>query len=207
MLEYLFGSKTRLKLFRLFFGHPEKKFFVRELSRLIGVQINSVRRELGHLQAAGVIVLEAESSKEEKSAKASLAERESRRAKKGRYKFYLLNPDGIINAELHSLLLKDQIWGERQLMEAIKKLGAVDYLFLGGRFTRENDSPTDLLVVGNTPRKDLNRLIQLFEKTFDCEVRYTVMTLKEFLYRRDVADKFLSDFLGKTYLTAVDKSR
>ncbi len=185
MLEYLFGSKTRLKLLRLFFSHPEEKFYVRELSRRLGAQINSIRRELGHLLEAKIIIFnEIEGDKR---------------------KYFCLNPDGVINSELQSLLLKAQIWGEKQLVEAIKNLGNVDYLVLSGRFTGVKDSPADLLIVGNISRKELASLVRLFEKEFGNEARYSVMTLKEFIYRRDVADKFLSDLLEKPHLVAVDK--
>ena len=53
--EKLFGSKTRAKLLRLFFENPEKSFYVREMTRVIGEQINSVRRELLNLESIGII--------------------------------------------------------------------------------------------------------------------------------------------------------
>ena len=43
-IEKLFGSKTRAKLLRLFFENPTKSFYVREMTRVICEQINSVRR-------------------------------------------------------------------------------------------------------------------------------------------------------------------
>ena len=55
MIEYLFGSKTRLKLLQIFYGEPEARFFVRELSRLTDTQINAIRRELSNLVATTVI--------------------------------------------------------------------------------------------------------------------------------------------------------
>lgn len=194
MLEYLFGSKTRLKLLRVFFDNPEKKFFVRELTRLVGAQINSIRRELKHLLGAQVII----------PSKAPVGDGRILPAE-GLRKYYGLNQDGVINVELQSLLLKAQIWGERQLVEVIKRLGNVEYLVLSGRFTGAKEAPTDLLVVGNTSRKELARLARLFESEFGGEVRYTAMTVKEFLYRRDVADKFLTDLLENNHLVAVDK--
>ena len=42
--EKLFGSKTRAKLLKLFFENPGKSFYVREMTRVIDEQINSVRR-------------------------------------------------------------------------------------------------------------------------------------------------------------------
>ena len=54
-LEKLFGSKTRTKLLSLFFGNPERSFYVREMTRVIEEQINSVRRELLNLEGIGII--------------------------------------------------------------------------------------------------------------------------------------------------------
>ena len=54
-IEKLFGSKTRAKLLNLFFENPDKSFYVREMTRVIDEQINSVRRELMNLEAIGII--------------------------------------------------------------------------------------------------------------------------------------------------------
>ena len=54
-VEKLFGSKTRAKLLRLFFENPGKSFYVREMTRVIEEQINSVRRELLNLESIGII--------------------------------------------------------------------------------------------------------------------------------------------------------
>ena len=55
MVEQLFGSKTRVKLLQLFFSNPNRSFYVREITRKIDEQINSVRRELANLLSIGII--------------------------------------------------------------------------------------------------------------------------------------------------------
>src|SRR5580698_5882771 len=55
MIEQLFGSKTRVKLLQLFFSNPNRSFYVREITRKIDEQINSVRRELANLLSIGII--------------------------------------------------------------------------------------------------------------------------------------------------------
>src|SRR5215217_1245610 len=55
MIEQLFGSKTRVKLLQLFYGNPNRSFYVREITRTIDEQINSVRRELANLLSIGII--------------------------------------------------------------------------------------------------------------------------------------------------------
>src|SRR5665213_480708 len=55
MIEQLFGSKTRVKLLQLFYSNPNRSYFVREITRKIDEQINSVRRELSNLLSIGII--------------------------------------------------------------------------------------------------------------------------------------------------------
>ena len=55
MIDALFGSKTRVKLLHLFLNNPGKSFYVREITRLIDEQINSVRRELANMLNVGII--------------------------------------------------------------------------------------------------------------------------------------------------------
>ena len=55
MFEQLFGSKTRVKLLQLFFSNPNRSFYVREITRKIDEQINSVRRELSNMLDVGII--------------------------------------------------------------------------------------------------------------------------------------------------------
>ena len=55
-MEQLFGSRTRVKILNIFLRNPEKTYFVRELSRMTGDFINSIRRELQILQAFGLLV-------------------------------------------------------------------------------------------------------------------------------------------------------
>src|SRR6188472_2093699 len=55
VIEQLFGSKTRVKLLQLFYSNPNRAFYVREITRKIDEQINSVRRELANLLSIGII--------------------------------------------------------------------------------------------------------------------------------------------------------
>src|SRR6187431_2920777 len=63
MIDKLFGSKTRVKLLHLFMNHPGQSFYVREITRIIDEQINSVRRELSNMLEVGVITSETSDNK------------------------------------------------------------------------------------------------------------------------------------------------
>ncbi len=55
MLKRLFGSQTRVKLLTLFLQNPDSEIFIREITRQINEQVNSVRRELNNLQSIGIL--------------------------------------------------------------------------------------------------------------------------------------------------------
>ncbi|MEK7095700.1 MAG: transcriptional regulator, partial [Patescibacteria group bacterium] len=63
MFEQLFGSKTRVKLLSLFYSNPNRSFYVREITRKIDEQINSVRRELANLLSIGIITSDANNNR------------------------------------------------------------------------------------------------------------------------------------------------
>jgi hypothetical protein len=181
MLEHLFGSKTRLKLMRLFFRKPDESFYVRELTRLLDVQINAIRRELNLLIKSG-LVKEAVKGKNRLETKAGSRLR----------KYYQIDRTSILFPELQALLVKAQILGEQVFTkEIIDKVGSIKLFLLTGQFTAAVNSPSDILIVGDIKQKTLARLITKYEKEFGFEIRYTVMTEEEFFDRRNVMDKFL----------------
>src|ERR1700676_5528197 len=63
MIEQLFGSKTRVKLLQLFYSNANRPFYVREITRKIDEQINSVRRELSNLLSIGIITSDANNNR------------------------------------------------------------------------------------------------------------------------------------------------
>ena len=183
MLEQLFGSRTRVKLLRLFLTNPQNSYFVRELTRKIGERINSVRRELDNLEKIGLI------SQQEV----------------GQKKYYKVNIDHILYPELKSLLLKSQITLERNLARNLKSIGQVSYLALTGSFVGNKNTQTDILIVGKVNRHKLRRLVSKFKKDFDHQIRYTIMSRKEFDYRNNMTDRFLYTILENKRIVIIDK--
>lgn len=194
MLEHLFGSKTRLKLLKTFFGEVERSFYVRELTRILDVQINAVRRELKLLIQAD-IVREVEAPSDLKKSKAGATLR----------KYYIINPQSILYPELQALLIKGQAMGERKFIEELKsKGGNISLLLLTGKFTNDNDAPSDMLIVGALKERNIEKVIAGYEKEYNTEVRYTTMTEQEFFDRQHVMDKFLFSMFDGEYMLIVD---
>lgn len=194
MLEQLFGSKTRIRLLRVFFREPERSFFVRELARAIDVQINAVRRELETLAAIDLIKESDATAKDPNKSGASLR------------KYYQINTASIIHSELLALLLKEQLMGEQEFIEEIKrKAGTIKLLLLSGSFTQDGTASTDLLLVGTIKERALARLIAKYEKAFGFEIRYTTMSENEFQERRYVMDKFIFSLFETRHIKAVNQ--
>lgn len=197
MLEQLFGSKTRLKLLRIFYTESDKAFFVRELSRLVGVQINAVRRELKILLSMDIV--------QEKIVKLKEDANELEVGEKLR-RYYELNPESIIYSELQALLIKDKIAGQKEFIQEFeKKMSDTQLLVLSGEFTNDKKAPTDLLVVGKIKPRVLAKIVEDYEKDFGFNIRYTVMTEEEFLDRRYVMDKFLYALFEADNLKVINK--
>ncbi len=200
MLEQLFGSKTRVRLLRLFLNNAKGAFFVRELSRKIGAQINAIRNELENLVGMGIIsvVTDVDDSEDETKGRAK-----NRRSVQQR-KYYRLNQDSLLYPELRALFMKSQVMLEKDFVRKLASAGSISYLALTGFFVSEEPSPTDLLIVGKLNGDKLASVIRNFEREVGREVNYTVFTTQEFRYRRDVTDRFLYSILESRKLVVVD---
>jgi len=197
MLEYLFGSKTRLKLLRLFFRDPLASFYVRELTRLLDIQINAVRRELELLIQSG-LVKEIEQAHPVDSGKAGVNLR----------KYYALNTESILYPEMHALLIKAQVLGEQKLVNEIQEKGGdIVFFLMTGKFTNEKRAKTDMLLVGKLKEQTIAKIIARYEKEFGFEILYTTMSEQEFFDRRHMMDKFLFSLFEGEHVKVANRLR
>lgn len=194
MLEHLIGSKTRLKLLQLFYRSPDRAFFMRELSRLVEVQLNAVRRELANLEKLGIVsqVQPGTSRIEELGTERS--------------KYYKLNTGFLLYSELKDILFKSQELEEQVLVEDLKKKGGkIKFLLLTGLFTGDTEVDTDILIVGQVKITVIARLIKDFEQLFGKPIRYTIMDDKEFTDRHEIGDRFLYGVFESKNMIVVDE--
>jgi len=186
--EQLFGSKTRVKLLRLFLipGRPIH-YFVREICRLTSEHLNSVRREIDNLEKLGLII------KEEDDAGA-----------KQQKVFYKVDKSFILYNELKALFMKSQLLLEKTLVTKLKDIANIQLLILTGAFTGNTEATTDLLIVGRIKTVKLSSLIKQFEKELGHEINYTLLSGSEFNYRRELTDMFLYNILENKKVVLID---
>jgi predicted transcriptional regulator len=170
MLKNLFGSQTRVKLLQIFLLNPDNEYFVRELTRKLNEQINSVRRELINLKKIGFLKHHA----------------------RNRKKYYFVDKAFILFTDLKNIVLKTQD-SKLDIAKNIGKLGGIDLLVLSGIFTdKHKEAPVDLLIVGDI---DKERLENYLEHNVQKDVKYSIMDKDNFLYRLEYNDKFIINLL------------
>ncbi len=199
MLEQLFGSKTRVKLLRLFLNNSSQPYYLRELARHLKTQLNSVRREVNNLERLGII----KSVKLAVEPPAKTAG--SKKKKGGSKKYFLADTNFILYPELKALLLKAQLLLERNFVSRVEHLASLKLFILSGIFVGMEGFATDILLVGSINRKRLAAIVREFEKELNHSINYTVMSIQEFNYRKDITDRFLYDILEGRKIVIVDK--
>jgi hypothetical protein len=196
MVDQLFGSKTRVKLLQLFFTNPNRSFYVREITRKIDEQINSVRRELSNLLSIGIITSDANNNRLYYEVNQD-------------YEFYQplamifgglkaapaakASKKGETTAE--SKVKAAEAVPEHPLAKAVRGTGRVDLAVLTGQFTRDDSAGIDVLIVGDVNSAKIDKFISELEEAEKKELRYTVMPLDTYEYRLQIKDRFIGSVL------------
>lgn len=216
MLEQLFGSKTRTKLLRIFLLNQEKIYFIRELTRMIDTQINSVRRELDNLVQCGVVrvvpahdpkvIALAEKEHELQPQKKSAGEKKRSGHKETQpKKYFAVNTEFVLHRELCQLLIKSPLLFQKKFISDLQSLETVDFAMITGFLMQISGAPVDLLLVGDVSKTRLVKMISFYEREFEREIIYTTMTTDEFLYRKSLTDRFLFKILDSKKIVVVDR--
>ena len=186
-IEKLFGSKTRAKLLHLFFSNPEKSFYVREMTRVIDEQINSVRRELLNLENIGIIKNETFDNKVYYSAN-----------KKHPFCRPLVD---IFSKKISTATEKDiqeSTWESycRPVKNYLKGLIVTNRL--------PGQDGIDLLIIGNDKTKKLTRWAEVVEKKLGKPINYVIMSPDDYTYRKSVRDRFVLEILEMEITEIID---
>ncbi|MFO0920606.1 MAG: transcriptional regulator [Candidatus Saccharimonadales bacterium] len=193
MIEQLFGSKTRVKLLKLFYSNPNRPFYVREITRKIDEQINSVRRELSNLLSIGIISSDNNNNKLYYEVDQS-------------YEFYA--PLSAIFGGKPIKQTEGQIINDVKETEAasgLKTLGNVDIAIYTGQFTRDDTAGVDFVIIGDVNPTKVGKYVEELETKEGKEIRYVFMGTDEFLYRQKINDRFIALLLESKMQVLLDK--
>lgn len=192
MIDKLFGSKTRVKLLHLFMNHPGQSFYVREITRLIDEQINSVRRELANMLEVGVITSDTADNK----------------------LYYQVNQRYEFYTALRAIFAGENISAEQsntsldgvneQEVAIIQSIPSIRLAILSGVLVKGSTASVDVLLVGGASTQKVRAAMSMIEKLEGRELNYSVLPYDEFYYRLSVRDKFITEILAAKHTIAVD---
>ncbi len=177
MLQDLMVSKVRVKLLQTFLSQPKEMFYVRQLVRLVGEEINAVRRELQRMENSGML----------------------KKENRGNRIYYWFNKDYPLYQDFLSMVNKTIGLGG-EIFKRKNKIGNIKFALLSGRMVRglpTKPDSVDLLVVGDLDLANLANLIKEEEKKLGREINYSVMSKEEFDFRKKRRDPFLLGILSE----------
>jgi len=177
MLEKLLGSHLRARVIGWLFTHPDERYYVRQLAKLLGEDSTNLSRELVRLEGLGIVTCQHE----------------------GRQKHYQANHDLPIFDELCSIAIKtvgvvevlsDALTPYRDKIVSAFVYGSVAQ----GTHTAKSD--VDVVVVGTVDAVALHSAIMQVEGKLKRTVNYSLFSPDEFVAERKNADSFISSVLS-----------
>ena len=182
-LSDLIISKVRVKLLKIFLSQTKEMFYVRQLTRITKEEINAIRRELDHLQKAGLLTSE----------------------KRGNRLYYSVKTGFPLYPEMTNLVIKSTGFG-RLILKNRSKLGFVKFAFVSQKLVRgiaRDPEEVDLMIIGKTIMPQIAIMVKQIEKMLDTEINYSCMTEEEFSYRKTHKDPFIVKVLLQSRLTLI----
>lgn len=182
----LFGG-ARGRLLAWLYGHPDQRFYLRQLVRQTGAAQGSVQRELQLLTHAGLI----------------------KRTVEGRQVYFQANRDSPIFREVQQLLIKT-LGVVDVIRQALNSLGpSIQIAFIYGSAAKglvRAASDIDLLVIGSASFSDVVSALASAQHLLGREVNPTVYSAEEFSKKIRAGHHFLTTVLPepKVFIIGTD---
>ena len=166
-------SKLRQNLLAYYFLNPSADHYVRELAGILQVDPTNLSRELSRLEQEGLF--------------------NSRL--RGNQKYFNLNRRYSLFNEVRRIVLKTA--GLIPILRgAVSEIPGIKDAYLYGSFAKgEEDakSDIDLLIVGNPKQDEFESAVRKFERLFQREINYTLISEGELSKRLKHKDPFIAD--------------
>lgn len=194
MIDALFGSKTRVKLLHLFLNNPGESFFVREITRKIDEQINSVRRELSNMIEVGIVTCDS-------------ADNKLYYQVNQRYQFYVplkaIFSDTPVSGKISTRTLEDIT--DEEYVQIMNNITGLRLVIFSGVLVRGSNNSIDILFVGTITPAKVKTLVKAIEKNEGREINYSILSYEDFYYRLSIRDRFITEIVNGKHNVVIDK--
>ena len=205
ILEQIFDSSIKVRLFKLFLRNPDSMYRVEDVASKIQASKRVVKKQIEVLYEIGFFKKKTiKKGALKKAAKRNKKKSGERKREPGVY-FYV-NPHFDFYEELRSLILKSSPASLNKISQQISELGRIKLAVLSGVFINAENSRVDLFIVGDAINKrKLKRLLGGLEAEVGKSINYSVLTTDDFKYRYDMFDRFLLDILDGPHKKVINK--
>lgn len=184
ILEKLFGSKTRIKIFRLLLNNPEEEYLLKEVAERLKVNLLDARREIKNLEQIKFLISRKKSGKT----------------------YYCANSNFVFYDELKRLIFKANPSSFEKIRTRVAKLGQVRFVLISGSLINSDKGRVDIMIVGEHINKNkLKKFLSDIEAEVGKAINYVYMSTDEFKYRQGMFDKFVVDILEGPGKILIDK--
>jgi predicted nucleotidyltransferase len=177
MLETLLGSKLRAKVLGWLFTHPDERYFVRQLTTLVGEDSTNVSRELARMEKIDVLVSTTE----------------------GKQKYYQANRQSPLFNELHGLIVKTTGVVDVLRSALVPLADRIKVALIYGSVARGSEkrgSDIDILVIGDVTFAEVVDELHQAQEALGRETNPTVYPVAEFRAKLAANHYFLTDVLN-----------
>lgn len=203
MLDRIFGSELKVKIIGFLLSqNPGQGFSHNDIAKALSLKGSVWRRELSDLVELGLVKAEllnsleqAGDEREEKQKSPKKTKSESSKKNKVEKFIYKIDESFFVYSEIKSLFAKSRILSARKIFKEMEEQCRPKLIILTGKFVGRSDDMIDLLIVGNSSKRNFLKLLEELELIMGEEINYSLMTEEEFKYRRYVMDIFLYNII------------
>ncbi len=169
ILEELFGSTARIRIFNLFLKNEGELFEKKDVVKRTKLKEPTVRGELDRLRKIKLLKVRS----------------------KNKVQHFTANPAFLFYKELKDIIEKSKFEPNKDLAVDLKKIGDVQFAVIAGTLLNDEEAEADILIVGKgLDEQKAEFAMKKFEAQVGQELRYSLMTVEEFMYRCEMYDRF-----------------
>lgn len=184
ILENIFGSRSRLRLMRLFVLNPGKEYSIGDLRDRMHIDGRTILSDIRMFLKIGFL----------------------QQSTRKRQKYYSFDEAFPYYTEFRNLFIKANTYPHCKELDSLKKIGRVKLIVVGGIFINYNKARLDVLIVcDDMIRAKLRKSISMIEAEIGKEVRYMAIDSDELNYRLDMMDRFIIELLSSPHDILLNK--
>lgn len=177
-------TATQQKVLGLLYGQPDRSFYIKEILRLTGMGVATIKRELDRMLAAGIL----------------------RMTRIGNQHHYQANPQCPIYSELLGIVNKT--FGMTEVIRhALEPLaGKIDQAFVFGSVASRRETATsdiDLLVIGEAGFAEVVSALYPVQAMLGREINPKIYRKEEWTRMKSVQDAFVVEVLAKPRMDVI----